>query len=65
MTPIFVQMMILQGEIKVEFMRLGIDTGKADDLASEAIHRFLTSDLVKDEAKQLYQEHLNKTESRD
>lgn len=61
MSELFVKMLTLQGEIRLAFMSLGVDAEKANELAQGAVHRFLTSDLVTDEAKQLYQKMLNKT----
>lgn len=60
MPPVLVQMMQLQSEIKVAFMRMGAGQDEAGEMASGAMHLFLTSDLVKDEAKQLYQEQSSK-----
>jgi hypothetical protein len=49
------ELMKLQGKIRVVFMSMGIDEDKALDLAAEALHLFLISEVAKDDYRAIYQ----------
>lgn len=54
-----VQMMMrVQGKMRVVFITKGVEPEKAGELAGEALHVFMTSDLAEPEARQEYEESL-------
>ena len=48
------EMMALQGELRVYLMQQGIDQSKALDISGEILDKVLNSDVAKDEYKQAY-----------
>jgi len=56
MNPLLLELMKLQGGIRVAFVRMGIEEDKALDLSAEALHLFMESEVVKDEYLEAYRE---------
>lgn len=46
----------LQGELRIVFMKLGLDELTSHNLSSEALHIFATSQIAKSEYRQSYAE---------
>lgn len=50
------ELMKLQGQLRVAFVKLGIDEVKSLELSSEALHLFLTSPIAKEEYAERYRQ---------
>jgi hypothetical protein len=55
LSPELLELMSLQGDIKVEFMRRGATERLAGELAGEALHHFALSKAIKAEYQKTYQ----------
>lgn len=49
-------LMKLQGELRIAFMKLGLDELASHNLSSEALHIFATSQIARSEYRQSYAE---------
>ena len=54
MDKLILDLMNLQGHLRIKFMSMGIDELKSHDLSREALHLFATNEVIKPEYFESY-----------